>query len=250
MYKKREADGLPFFCVPALVVIFIEAYPYILLYVRRKGTDCRIRVITMMNYVWPVLILFSFAASIITGNVAELSNAVIQGGQNAVELLLRLVAMLCLWGGIMEIAQQAGITAAISKIMQPLMKHIFPKLKNEKYALEAISMNITANVLGLGNAATPLGLEAMRRLQLINGDTNTASNEMVVFVVMNTAAMHIIPTTVATMRGQYGSKSPMEIMPASILTSFCALTIAVVTAKIGNRIKPRAGKGKRKKCRE
>lgn len=204
----------------------------------------------MMNYVWPVLILFSFIASIITGNVAQLSNAVIQGGQNAVELLLRLVAMLCLWGGIMEIAQQSGITAAISKIMQPFMKLIFPKLKNEKYALEAISMNITANVLGLGNAATPLGLEAMRRLQLINSDTNTASNEMVVFVVMNTAAMHIIPTTVATMRGQYGSKSPMEIMPASILTSFCALTIAVVIAKIGNRVKPRAGKGKRKKCRE
>lgn len=204
----------------------------------------------MMNAVWPVLILFSFVASIITGNVSELSNAVIQGGQNAVELLLRLVAMLCLWGGIMEIAQQAGITAAISKIMQPFMKLIFPKLKNEKYALEAISMNITANVLGLGNAATPLGLEAMRRLQLINGDTTTASNEMVVFVVMNTAAMHIIPTTVATMRGQYGSKSPMEIMPASILTSFCALTIAVVIAKVGNRMKPGAGRGKRKKCRE
>lgn len=204
----------------------------------------------MMNYVWPVLILFSFVASIITGNVGQLSNAVIQGGQNAVELLLRLVAMLCLWGGIMEIAQQSGITAAVSKLMRPVLKLIFPRLRNEKYALEAISMNITANVLGLGNAATPLGLEAMRRLQLINEDTETASNEMIVFVVMNTAAMHIIPTTVATMRGQYGSKSPMEIMPASILTSFCALTVAVVCAKLGNKLKAPKRKGKHLSCKK
>lgn len=204
----------------------------------------------MMNYVWPVLILFSFVASIITGNVGALSNAVIQGGQNAVELLLRLVAMLCLWGGIMEIAQQSGITAAVSKLLRPVLKLIFPRLRNEKYALEAISMNITANVLGLGNAATPLGLEAMRRLQLINEDTETASNEMIVFVVMNTAAMHIIPTTVATMRGQYGSKSPMEIMPASILTSFCALTVAIVCAKLGNKLKAPKRKGKHLSCKK
>ncbi|MGN0467252.1 MAG: nucleoside recognition domain-containing protein, partial [Acutalibacteraceae bacterium] len=193
--------------------------------IRRKE-----RTIDMMNYVWPVLILFAFVSSIITGNMAELSSAIIQGGQDAVSLLLRLVAMLCLWGGIMEIAQQAGVTKALSRFMYPVMKLIFPRLKNETYALEAISMNVTANILGLGNAATPLGLEAMRRLQLINPDTSRASDEMVVFVVMNTAAMHIIPTTVATLRGQYGSESPMEIMPASILTSACALTVAITAA--------------------
>lgn len=193
-----------------------------------------------MNYVWPVMILFAFASGIITGNMSSLSASVIQGGQDAVSLLLRLVSMLCLWGGIMEIAENAGVTAAFSKILSPVMKLIFPRLKKNEYALEAISMNITANVLGLGNAATPLGLEAMKRLQLVNEDTNRASDEMVVFVVMNTAAMHIIPTTVATMRGQYGSQSPMAIMPASILTSACALTVAIFFAKLGNRL------GKRK----
>lgn len=190
----------------------------------------------MMNYVWPVMILFAFVSGIITGNMSSLSASVIQGGQDAVSLLLRLVSMLCLWGGIMEIAEKAGVTAAFSKILSPVMKLIFPRLKKNEYALEAISMNITANVLGLGNAATPLGLEAMRRLQLVNEDTNRASDEMVVFVVMNTAAMHIIPTTVATMRGQYGSQSPMAIMPASILTSACALTVAIFFAKLGNRL--------------
>lgn len=191
----------------------------------------------MMNYVWPVMILFAFVSAIVTGSMSGLSAAVIQGGQDAVSLLLRLVAMLCLWGGIMEIAESAGITRAFSRILSPVLKLIFPRLKKEDYALEAVSMNITANVLGLGNAATPLGLEAMRRLQEINTDPLTASDEMVVFVVMNTAAMHIVPTTVATLRGQYGSQSPMAIMPASILTSFCALTVAITCAKLGNRLR-------------
>ena len=195
----------------------------------------------MMNYVWPVLVIFAFISSIITGNMAALSQSVIQGGQDAVSLLLKLISMLCLWGGIMEIAEQSGVTKAFSKLLYPIMRLIFPKLKKEQYALEAISMNVTANILGLGNAATPLGLEAMRRLQLINADTAVASDEMVVFVVMNTAAMHIIPTTVATLRGQYGPKSPMEIMPAAILTSFCALFVAITTAKIGNRLRKRKG---------
>lgn len=188
-----------------------------------------------MNYVFPIMIIFSFICAVITGRMNELSASVVEGGSNAVELLLRLVSMLCLWGGVMEIADASGITKGISKLLSPLMKLIFPGLRRERDALEAISMNVTANVLGLGNAATPLGLEAMRRLQQINPDTSKASDEMVIFVVMNTAAMHIIPTTVATLRGQYGSVSPMSILPASFLTSFCALLAAILCAKLGNR---------------
>lgn len=190
----------------------------------------------MMNYIFPILLIFSFISAAVTGRMNELSSAVIDGAEAAVQLLMRLISMLCLWGGIMEIGDAAGLTAMFSKIMYPVVSLIFPRLRKEKYVLEAISMNITANVLGLGNAATPLGLEAMRRLQSVNSDTSVASDEMVVFVVMNTAAMHIIPTTVATMRGQYGSKSPMEIMPAAFLTSFCALMTAMIAAKIGNGI--------------
>ena len=197
----------------------------------------------MMNYIFPVLLIFSFVSAIVTGRMNELSAAVIDGAEAAVQLLVRLISMLCLWGGIMEIGDRAGLTAMFSKIMYPVVSLIFPRVRKEKYALEAISMNITANILGLGNAATPLGLEAMRRLQSINNDTSVASDEMVVFVVMNTAAMHIIPTTVATMRGQYGSADPMEIMPAAFLTSFCALMSAIIAAKTGNRIyRKRQGK--------
>ena len=191
----------------------------------------------MMNYVFPVLLVLSFISAIATGRISELSAAVVGGAESAVQLLLRLVSMLCLWGGVMEIAEESGMTRFFSKVMSPFVGMIFPRLKKERYALEAISMNITANILGLGNAATPLGLEAMRRLQDINEDKTIASNEMVVFVVMNTAAMHIIPTTVATMRAQYGSENPMQIMPAAFLTSFCALAAAVIVAKLGNRLR-------------
>lgn len=190
----------------------------------------------MMNIIFPVLLIFAFISAVVTGRMNELSAAVIDGAEAAVQLLMRLISMLCLWGGIMEIGDRAGLTALFSKIMYPVVYLVFPHLRKDKYVLEAISMNITANVLGLGNAATPLGLEAMRRLQTVNSDTSVASDEMVMFVVMNTAAMHIIPTTVATMRGQYGSVSPMEIMPAAFLTSFCALMSAITVAKIGNRI--------------
>ncbi len=195
----------------------------------------------MMNYVFPILLIISFISAIATGKVAELSQSVISGAEDAVQLLLRLVSMLCLWGGIMEIGDKSGLTSLFSKFMYPVVSLIFPKLRKEKYVLEAISMNITANILGLGNAATPLGLEAMRRLQSVNSNTEFASDEMVVFVVMNTAAMHIIPTTVATMRGQYGSADPMEIMPAAFLTSFCALMTAIIIAKLGNRLKRKRG---------
>lgn len=188
-----------------------------------------------MNYVFPLLIIFSFICAAVTGQMSELSSSVIEGGTNAVELIIRLVSMLCLWGGIMEIADKSGITKGISAFLSPIIKLLFPRIRKEKDVIEAISMNITANILGLGNAATPLGLEAMRRLQSVNTDTSRASDEMVVFVVMNTAAMHIIPTTVATLRGQYGSQSPMAILPSAFLTSFCALSVAVISAKLGNR---------------
>lgn len=190
----------------------------------------------MMNYVFPVMLVLSFVCAVATGQMKELSASVVEGGTNAVNLLLRLVSMLCLWGGIMEVADKAGVTRMVSRVLSPIIRLIFPGLKREKSALEAISMNITANILGLGNAATPLGLEAMRRLQQLNPDTSVASDEMVIFVVMNTAAMHLIPTAVAMLRGQYGSESPMSILPASLLTSMCALTVAVTVAKIGNRI--------------
>ena len=190
----------------------------------------------MMNYIIPVMFILSFVSAAATGRMQELSLAIVQGGKDAVELILNLVAVMCFWSGMMKIAEKSGLSVAFSKLLKPVMKLIFPTLKREDDALETMSLNVTANILGIGNAATPLGIEAMKKLQLLNDNPLRASDEMVVFVVMNTAAMRLIPTTVATLRGQYGSAEPMSVMLPVLLTTLCAMSAAIVTAKIGCRL--------------
>lgn len=190
----------------------------------------------MMNYVFPLMLVLSFVSALFTGQMPTLSSAVTQGAQNAVSLILKVGAMLCFWGGITEIMSESGLTEKISRLLKPILTIIFPRLKREDEILEVMSFNITANILGLGNAATPAGIETMRRLGEINPYDNRASDEMVFFVVMNTAALRLVPTTVATLRGEYGSANPMEIFLPSLLTSVCALAVGMTVAKIGNRL--------------
>lgn len=180
----------------------------------------------MMNYVWVIIIIFSFFCAIATSNMSSLSSAVISGGTEAITLVLKLSGILCFWNGLMAIAEKSGLTQIISNLLKPIMNLLFPKLKDER-AKNAISMNLTANLLGLGNAATPLGLEAMKRLQENALKKDTATDEMVRFVVLNSAALHLVPTTVALLRHEFGSQNPMEILLPSIVTSFFSVTIGV-----------------------
>ena len=193
----------------------------------------------MMNYIWGAMVIFSFIAALFSGNMQALSDSVVNGGKDAISLVINLTGMMCLWGGIMKIAEKAEITKIICNFLSPVFSLLYKNVDKKSETARAMSMNITANLLGLGNAATPLGLEAMRRMQESNSDKTIATDDMVVFVVMNSAAMRLIPTTVATLRTQFGSQSPMEIMPAAFLTSFCALMTAIITAKVGNRLKER-----------
>ena len=179
-----------------------------------------------MNYLLPIMVVFSLFCAIATGKISELSDAVVTGGTDAISLVIKLAGVICLWNGLTAIAQKSGLTTLICKLFSPLLNLLFPKLKDKK-AKEAIAMNITANFLGLGNAATPLGLEAMKRLQNINPTPEKATNEMVRFVVINSAAIHLVPTTIALLRSEYGSSAPMEILAPALTTSVIALTIGV-----------------------
>lgn len=180
----------------------------------------------MMNYVWVIITVFSFFCAIATGNMSSLSSAVISGGTEAISLVIKLSGIICFWNGLMEIAEKSGLTNIICKMLKPLLKLLFPRLNDEK-AKNAISMNLTANLLGLGNAATPLGLEAMKRLQENSLKKDTATDEMVRFVVLNSAAIHLVPTTVALLRHEYGSNNPMEILLPSVITSLLSVSIGV-----------------------
>lgn len=186
----------------------------------------------MINYIWAGMVIFSVISAFFGGNAPELSNAVISAASDAVNLCIRLGGTICLWGGLMEIAESAGLTAVICRLLSPFLKLIFPKMDMRGETARAVSMNVTANFLGLGNAATPLGLEAMRRLQAENPNKEKASGDMIKFVVMNSAAFHLIPTTVAALRRDYGCKAPFDIMPASWISSAAALTVGLTAAII------------------
>ncbi len=179
-----------------------------------------------MNYVLPLMIIFSFLCAIVSGKMNELSSAIITSGNDAVELVIKLAGVICLWNGLSAVAQKSGLTQKLCKILSPVLKFVFPTLKDEK-AKESIAMNITANLLGLGNAATPLGLDAMSRLQKANPSPEKATDNMVRFVVINSAAIHLVPTTIAMLRSEYGSNSPMATLLPALIASVCALSIGI-----------------------
>ncbi len=190
----------------------------------------------MMNYVWGAMVVFSFISACFSGNMQALSDSVVNGGQDAISLIIKLTGMMCLWGGIMKIAEKSELTKVICNLLRPLFSLLYKNIDKNSPTAHAMSMNITANLLGLGNAATPLGLEAMRRMQEANPDKSRATDDMIVFVVMNSAAMRLIPTTVATLRTQFGSESPMEIMPATWVSTLLSLFAGVTVAKIISKI--------------
>lgn len=190
----------------------------------------------MINYIWAGMVVFSVISAIFGGTTDALTSAIISSASDAVSLCIRLGGTICLWGGLMEIAEQSGLTGTVCRILSPFLKIVFPKMDMKSKTAKAISMNVTANLLGLGNAATPLGLEAMSRLQAENPTKDKASRDMIKFVVMNSAAFRLIPTTVAAMRQDYGSETPFDIMPASWISSACALAVGLVSATVLIRV--------------
>lgn len=185
-----------------------------------------------MNYVWAGMILLSIITAFFTGRGQEVSNAVMNGTQDAVALFAVLLGMTCLWSGLSAVAENAGLTKVVSRLFHPVMKRLFPRLGRDSPAVKAMSMNITANLLGLGNAATPLGLEAMKHLQDINPNPLRASDEMVTFVIMNTSCLQLIPMTIAMLRQQNGSQNPMDVLFAIWLCSLASLCVGLLASRI------------------
>ena len=150
------------------------------------------------------------------------------GTENALELFFTTGMMMCFWGGIMNISQESGASKGFAYLLMPLLKILFPKLNVNSNAAKCIAMNISANVLGLGNAATPFGLSAMKELEKLNDSKNTASEYMITFVVLNSVSLQMIPTTVAALRQKYGAVNPMDITLSVIIVSFLSLSIAMI----------------------
>ena len=193
------------------------------------------RDVFMLNYIWCGMIIISFAVSLFTGQVENTAKAAMDGAGAAVETCIGLLGVMCLWTGIAKIAEKSGLTGVFAKMLRPVTKILFPRLRANSAALNAIVMNMVANLLGMGNAATPLGLRAMKELDRLNGGSGTASDEMCMFVVVNTASIQLIPATVIALRQAYGSQSPAEIVMPVWICSICTVTAGVVAAKLFQR---------------
>ncbi len=186
----------------------------------------------MLNIIWPVFIIISFIYAILNGRASEVNNSVFESTKSAVELSISLLGTICLWNGIMQIASKTSIVKHLSKILNPIMKKLFPDIKKEEKVHEEITMNIIANIMGLGNAATPLGLKAMKSMQKKNNDKNKLSNSMAIFIVLNTASIQLIPTTVIAIRSSLGSTNPTAMIVPVWIATICAAIAAVLSAKL------------------
>jgi len=154
----------------------------------------------MLNIIWPLFIIISFIYAIFTGNVEEANNAVFESTKDAIQLTMNLLGTICLWGGLMQIAAKTSIVDKITRLLHPIIKRLFPDIKEGDETHMEVSMNIIANMMGMGNAATPSGLKAMKLLQKKNKNKNELSNTMAMFIVLNTASIQIIPTTIIALR--------------------------------------------------
>ncbi len=186
----------------------------------------------MLNKIWPFFIIFSFVYAIFNGNLDSVNQSIFDSAEDAVNLCITFLGTICLWNGIMQIASTTTFVNKLSKLLKPIMKFLFPDINENDKVYNEISMNIIANVFGLGNAATPLGLKAMKSMQEQNKDKDTLSNSMAMFILINTASLQLIPTTVIAIRNSLGSNNPTGFIIPVWISSICALTAGVISAKI------------------
>lgn len=193
----------------------------------------------MLNIVWPFFIIISFSFAILSGNLENLNSSIFEGANDAVTLSINLLGSLCLWSGIMQIASDSSLVKKLSKLLSPILNFLFPSLITNNKIKKEISMNIIANILGLGNASTPLGLKAMESMQKENPKKDTLSNPMMMFIVINTASIQLIPTTVIAIRNSLNSQNPTSIIfptwIATILAGISGIFVTKLLIKFTNK---------------
>jgi spore maturation protein A len=185
----------------------------------------------MLNIIWVVLLVSGIIIGAFTGNIQAVTDAIMSYADTGVELALGLIGMMSLWLGIMKIAEKSGLILLIGKALRPVMKFLFPEVPEDHPAMGSMVMNISANILGLGNAATPLGIKAMKELQELNDDKETASNSMCMFLAINTSSVTLIASSVIAYRLSAGSKNPTEIIGPTIIATLASTIAAVIAAK-------------------
>jgi spore maturation protein A len=191
---------------------------------------------SIVNYVFVLLLLAALISGIVRGDVRPIGQGALEGATSAVSLAIGLVGVLSLWLGLLKIAERAGLLDALAKLLTPVVRPLFRGVPDGHPAIPAMLMNIAANALGLGNAATPFGLKAMAELEKLNPTPGRATDAQVLFLAVNTASLQLVPTTVIALRAAAHSTDPAGILVPTLLSTACALTVAVTTAKLLERV--------------
>ena len=186
----------------------------------------------MLNIVWPIFIILSFSYAIFFGDINLLNSEIFKSTEDAINLSINLLGTICLWNGIMQIASKTSIIDKLTKFLKPVINFLFPELRKNSKIQKEISMNMVANILGLGNAATPLGLKAMKSMQEENKQKDRLTDSMAMFIVINTASIQIIPTTVIAIRNSLGSENPTSIIFPVWIATICAAVAGVIAVKM------------------
>lgn len=180
-----------------------------------------------MAWIWSGMLLVAVLAGAISGQLGAVSAAAMAGAERGAQLCLSLAGPLCLWAGLAAVLEGSGLSAKLAALLRPLLGRLFPAAARDAQSLEKISGNFTANLLGLGNAATPLGIAAVQRMHRLSGGA-AASDEMCRLIVLNTASIQLLPTTVAALRASAGAARPFAILPAVWLTSLGSVTVGLL----------------------
>lgn len=186
----------------------------------------------MLNKIWPAFIILSFVYAIFNGNIEEFNNSIFTSCAQTVDLILKLFGTMCLWNGLMKIVQETSLMKKLTKFISPLMKFLFPTMKKEDKEYKEITINIIANLLGIGNAATPLGLKAMQTMQEKNPQKDRITDSMAMFIVLNTASIQLIPSTVIAVRASLGSVNPSQIIVPVWIATIAADVAGIIASKI------------------
>lgn len=190
----------------------------------------------MINYLWGFMILIGIVYGILTGRISEISTRTIDSSKEAVTLCITMLGVMSLWMGLMEVARSVGIMERLTKRLRPIIRLLFPDIPQNHIANEYIASNIIANILGLGWAATPVGLKAMKELANLNANSKIASCDMCTFLIINISSLQLIPVNVIAYRSQYGSKSPTEILGAAILVTIFSTIIGVIFSVVARKL--------------
>ncbi|SJZ31169.1 nucleoside recognition domain-containing protein [Selenihalanaerobacter shriftii] len=190
----------------------------------------------MINHIWFALIVIGIITGMINGNMAEISEAILKSAEDGAMILIKLIGPMSLWLGIMKLAEESNFVDLLSRIIKPITKRLFPEVPSDHPALGAIMLNISANILGLGNSATPLGINAMQKLQTLNSNPKTATNSMCTFLVINTSSVTLIPATIISLRAAAGSQAPMEIVGTTLFATSCSTIAGIIADRVLRRI--------------